>query len=202
MKLRTYPFILLLLLLTAGGPVKAQTRGAETPPLPPTLTLALELQTLPGLDAPGSYWEVAYQWRIASQREFDDWSDGGENSDARVGTLLAERSFRRGNLSYKENRRYEISVPVTGDMLTRIRRTAHHPQVLWLDATTRIHDATLGADVVKKINPVWGPNSYQAGKVSVRMEVTPNGNVRWFTAPAPPWVTGQTQNAKSSRKRH
>jgi hypothetical protein len=198
--LRTCVAFLLLILWTAGESVNAQKPSGDTPSLPSNLTLALELQTLPGLNAAGSYWEVSYQWRIADQREFDRWSEGGEDPASQVGTLLSKQSFRHGNLSSSQNRRYEVSVPITGELLKQMRQTARRPQVLWLDATMRIHDATLGADVVRKINPVWGPNSYRDGKANVRVELMPNGNLRWFTPPTPPWVTGQTQNVKSSRK--
>lgn len=197
--LRTYVCTPLLLLLIAGGSVHAQNSG-DPPSLPPTLTLALELETLPGLKSPGSYWEASYQWRIADQREFDRWSDGGENSESRIGTLLSKNSFRRENLFLNQNRRYEVSVPITSELLRQQRKAGGRPQVLWLDATMRIHDAALGTDVVKKINPVWGPHSYRDGRASVRMELMPSGRLRWFITPTPPWVTGQTHTTKSARK--
>lgn len=197
--LKTHVTFLLLMLWTVSGSVNAQKVGDATPP-PSKLTLAFELQSLPGINAAGSYWEVSYQWRLADQREFDRWSEGGEEPGSRVGTLLSKHSFRRDNLGAGQNRRYEVSVPIKGELLRQMRQNARRPQILWLDATMRIHDAALGADIVKKINPVWGPSSYRDGKANVRVELMSNGNLRWFTPPTPPWVTGQSQNVKRSRK--
>lgn len=181
-------FLALLPLLSPAAP-----QGADTPTIPKQLTLTLELQDLPGRDVPESLWEVSYQWRIADQGEFDRLSSsGGANSTPdSVGTLLSRQSFTRRNLSTPEGRRYSISVPVRGELLERLRNAEHRPQVVWLDATVRIHDARLGTDIIKKVNPVWGPRFYKEGTASVRMDVTPEGKLRWFTTAAPPWARGQ-----------
>jgi hypothetical protein len=197
---KTFVFFLLLMVWSAGATVRAQKLGDASSP-PSELRLILELQDLPGLNAAGSYWEVSYHWRIANQKDFDRWSENGENMKSPIGMMLSKDSFRRDNLSSSENRRFEISIPVKGELHRQLHNAGRQPQVLWLDATVRIHDATLGTDVIKKINPVWAPRRYYPdGQAHVRVELMNNGRVRWFTSPTPPWVKRDPQNVMNSRK--
>jgi hypothetical protein len=195
--------ILVLALLPA---LSHATRGAapqeaNAPATPKQVTLTLELQDLPGRDAPGSVWEVSYQWRIADQQEFDRWSAAGEDpaAQAGVGTLLSKQSFARRNLSTPEGRRYNVSVPVRGELLERLRNAGRRPQVIWLDATVRVRDAKLGTDVIKRVNPAWGPRFASEGTASVRMELTAEGKLRWFTTAAPPWAGAQRRGERKTK---
>lgn len=184
--------LVLLLGLSSAVVRGVNAQNASTSSTPEQVTLTLELQDLPGRDTPGSVWEVSYQWRIADQQEFDRWASAGEDRSAQagVGTLLSKQSFTRRGLAAPEGRRFNVSIPVRGNLLERLRDASRRPQVVWLDATVRIHDARLGTDVIKRVNPVWGPRFYREGVASVRMELTPEGKLRWFTTAAPPWAAG------------
>lgn len=170
----------------------AQGRGA-VPAVPRQLTLTFELEDLPGRDAAGSFWEVSYQWRMADQHEFDRWSDEGEDParQNRVGILLSKESFTRHNLSDADSRRFSTAVPINGELFRRLRNAGRRPQTVWLDASVRIHDGKLGTDVVKRVNPAWGPYFYRSGTANVRMELTPDGYIRWYTSDTPPWFRGR-----------
>lgn len=181
----------------------AQTTGNSSP-VPKHATLTLELQDLPGRDAPGSVWEVSYEWRIADERAFDEWSADGENAlrQAKPGALLSKGSFARRNLSRPENRRFSISVPIAGEVLERMRAAEQHRQIVWLDATIRIHDAKLGIDLIRKVSPAWGPRFYRDGIASVQMEMTAQGKLQWFTTAIPPWADKQSGGMKINRPRN
>jgi hypothetical protein len=184
---------LALLLLTTLAPARAQKAdGAPTSP-PRNLTLTFELQDLPGIKEAGSYWEVSYQWRIADRQEFNRWSDAGEDPATLdgVGMLLSSQSFKLSGLSESRNRRFEVSVPVKDELLERLSEADRRPQVSWLYANLLIHDAKLGTDVIRKVNPAWGPDFYREGVSRVRIELLPDGKLRWSTSAIPPWVTGQ-----------
>lgn len=196
-------FVLALALALAGAvPARGAQDADNSTPVLKLATLLFELQDLPGRDAAGSLWEVSYQWRIADQQDFDQWLANGENPAeiSRLGVLLSRQSFARRNLSSADARRFQISIPVKGDLLSRLRNTGQRRQVILLDATVRIHDARLGIDVVKKMTPVWGPRFYRDGIARVRMELTPEGAFRWFTADVGPWAGGgQGQGVKRTR---
>ncbi|MGB8508088.1 MAG: hypothetical protein WCD76_06775 [Pyrinomonadaceae bacterium] len=197
---KLFAFILLLAMTPTlqAGDLQETDKSSSTPK---QVTLLLELQDLPGRDTAGSAWEVTYQWRIADQQNFNQWSVNGENpsEQATLGMLLSRQSFARRNLSNSANRRFQILIPVKGDLLERLNNAGQRPQIVWLDATVRIHDAKLGIDVVKKVTPVWGPRFYRDGISSVRMDITPEGKLRWFTTDVPPWAAGQRQGVKKSR---
>jgi hypothetical protein len=190
---------LLLVLSTAAG---AQSKGGA-PATVKQLTLTFELNDLPGCNSPGSFWQVAYEWRIADSRDFDRWSQAGEDPDkeSTVGALLSKRSFRRKNLSSSKNRRFIASVPVKGELLERLRNAGRREQIVWLDAVVRVHDGQLGTDVVKKVNPAWGPYFYREGNAVVRMEVTDEGRLQWYTGTTPPWAEGGNRGLRISRTR-
>lgn len=193
----TRPLAIAVLLLTtftlaqlAAGAQK--TDGASSSP-PGNLTLIFELQDLPGIKQAESYWEVSYQWRIADQREFEQWSEAGEDTATldNVGTLLSRQTFKLSGLSETRNRRFEVSVPVKGMLLKQLSEAGRRPQVVWLDAAVRIYDAKLNRDVFRRVNPAWESHSYREGVSHVRIELLPDGKLRWSTAATPPWATGQ-----------
>lgn len=204
---KSFALSLVLVLLAAFAPAAraggggAQDTAAPAASTPKQVTLTFELQDLPGRDTAGSIWEISYQWRIADQRDFDRWSTNGEDSakQAGVGILLSKQSFTRRNLSTPDGRRFDITIPVKDELLERLRNAGQKAQVVWLDATVRIHDAKLGADVIKKVHPVWGPRFQREGAYNVRMELTSDGKLRWFTTATPPWAEGQRQGMKKAR---
>lgn len=183
--------LLLLTLLLAATTANAQ--GVGKPP-PKNLTLTFELQNMPGFNAAESLWEVSYQWRMADKREFDRWSMEGEDSAklGRVGVLLSQMSFTYEDLRRPERRRFSTSVKVQGDLLRRMRNAERQPQIVWLDATVRIRDGKLGTDLIRKVNPAWGPDFYLSGVANVRMELTQTGAFRWTRRDVPPWTQGKT----------
>lgn len=189
---RSLTSVLLLLTTLAPAQRAAGTQKADgTPPSPPkNLTLAFELQDLPGIEEAGSYWEVSYQWRIADRQEFNRWSAAGEDPAtlSGVGMLLSSHSFKLGGLSESRNRLFEVSVPVKDKLLEQLSEPDRRPQIVWLYAILRIHDAKLGTDVIRKVNPAWGPNFYREGVSRVRIELLPDRKLRWSTSATPPWV--------------
>lgn len=195
-----FGFVLLLAASLTTISVAAQIKS-DTTLIPEQLTLTFELQDLPGGNLAGSFWEVSYEWRIADRRDFLKWSLNGEDPAAQdsVGILLSKGSFTRPNLASPDNRRFATLVPVNGELLERLRNGDKKPQIVWLDASVRIYDAKLGAEVIKKVNPAWGPHFYRVGAANVRMELTRDGKVTWYTQDTPPWLQGKQHKLSVSR---
>lgn len=194
----TTAFVLALLLAVSPAASAQSKRGATA--TVKQLTLTFELNAPPACDSPGSFWEVSYQWRIADGREFDRWSQGGEDpaKEGGVGSLIKKQSFRRTNLSNPEGRRFSVSVPVRGELLERLRNAGQRQQVVWLDAVVRIHNGELGTDILNKVNPAWGPYFYLDGNAVVRMELTAGGDLEWYTGGNPPRPDGERRGLKIS----
>lgn len=195
------PFVFtLLLIITSASRASAQDL-VKSPSMPKQLTLNLELQDLPGRDMATSAWEVTYQWRIGNERDFERWTATGYMPEGQgtVGILLSKQSFTRRNLSLSESRRFHVSVPVRGELLERLRNVRQNPQVVWLQSTVRISDAKLGTNVIKKVNPVWGPTFFSEGVAHVRMELTSEGKLRWFTTATPPWDKNSRRDLENAK---
>jgi len=188
---------LLSLLLALSSHVKAQNTSAVSPP--EQFTLTFELGELPGRASPGNLWEVSYRWRIADQRDFIRWSTDGEDpvkQDA-VGVILSKKSFTRRNLSESESRRFTILVPVRGELLERLRNPGRR-QVVWLDATVRVREGDRGREVIKRVNPSWGPSFCLNGNANVHLELTDDWKMQWYTGTAPPWAQDSKVGLSSS----
>lgn len=193
----------LLLALAAGDGVAQDNRAASATALP-QITLNMELRDLPGLNKAESFWEVSYQWRIADQRDFDQWSAEGEDPARQrsLGVLLSEQSFTRRDLASPENRRFSSSVRVEGELRKRLENAGRQPQIVWLIARMRIHDGQLGTDVIRNVTPVWGPYFFREGVANVMIELTGDGKLRWTTSASPPWLQGKQNGASTSQVPH
>lgn len=189
MKTTLTSIAVLTLLLVLSPSAKAQDRGG-TGSTVERLTLTFELGELPGHGTGKSRWEVSYQWRIADQKEFMQWSMQGEDpaKQDNVGVLLSKQSFMRRNLTNPSRRRFSTSVPVRGDLLERIQNAGQRQQIVWLDAVVRVHDDKLGREVIKRVNPAWGPTFYQHGNANLRMELTDDWKLQWYTSATAPWA--------------
>jgi hypothetical protein len=191
---------LLILVLTLSSHAKAQNTAAASTPVE-HLTLTFELGELPGRNSAGSLWEVSFRWRIADQMDFIRWSAEGEDpvkQDA-VGMLLSKQTFTRRNLAEPDNRRFSISVPVKGELLERLRNEGRR-QVAWLDAVVRVRDDKLGREVIKRVNPAWGPSFYQNGNANLRMQLTDDWKLQWYTGATPPWAQGDNKVGLNSAR--
>jgi hypothetical protein len=176
--MRAGAFVLVVVLaLSSASPRGARARQAA--PAPKEAAISIELDELPGRDSAGSYWEVSYQLRIADQDPFISWSEGGEDPDEqnKLGILISKNSFTRRDLSRPENRRFSVSVPLTGELRARFRDAGRRKQYVWMDGVARIHDAKLGRDFVMKLGPAWGPRRLVTGVYNVHLELSEAGEL-------------------------
>jgi hypothetical protein len=180
---------LLSLLLALSSHARAQSPSAVSPP--EKFTLTFELGELPGRASAGNLWEVSYRWRIADQRDFIRWTNDGEDPAAEdaVGMLLSKQSFTRRNLSELDSRRFSISIPVRGELFERLSNPGRR-HVVWLEATVRVREGDRGREVIKRVNPSWGPSFCLNGNANVHLELTRDWKMQWYTGATPPWDQG------------
>ncbi len=78
-------------------------------------TIKITFLDLPGIANDRSKWELAYELRIASQKELNDASTDGRltlDAEKKLGEFVAKSSFSKNVLSKKENREAFLTVPL------------------------------------------------------------------------------------------
>ncbi len=93
----------------------SQVKKEESNTTPKAATIKITLLDLPGVNLEKSKWEIAYELRIASQKELDDASINGRlnlDADKKIGEFIGKGSFAKNILSKKENREVILTVPL------------------------------------------------------------------------------------------
>ncbi len=172
--------------LRGGNPLVAMARfsGSEeqaskaAPPkptkLPAEIVLILSLEEMPGLDNPKSFWEGAYEIRVAdwqaltAEPQLVDAPDFGES--------LIQSSFAKRSVLAEDNRHVTISVPVSGRVSERLKAQASNPQVFLLRSTIRLFDAQLDRQYALKVNRLWQFKLFPDGRATVNIKIEPDGS--------------------------
>nr|MBA2621693.1 hypothetical protein [Acidobacteriota bacterium] len=112
MKILSAAFLTVLLFAVGGfSQVKKEDSNAALK----AATLKITLLDLPGLNLEKSKWELAYELRIASEKELFDAMTNGRldlNPDKKLGEFVAKSSFTKIALSKKENREAFLTIPL------------------------------------------------------------------------------------------
>ena len=159
-----------------AAPPKGQGQESTSILVPKELKLQLELNELPGGATEDSFWEVSYEWQITNRSDYDEAVEVGRKPP---GLLLKKKSFHLDDLSKKDQRQVQITVPVKGKLLDRILGYKKKPQVLWLTATVRIHDPRLRSDPSRQLHTAWRLSAYPEGVTVVRVNVSFMGDIDW-----------------------
>jgi hypothetical protein len=112
MKILLTAFLTVLLFAVGGfSQIKKEDSNAALK----AATLKITLLDLPGLNLEKSKWELAYELRIASEKELFDAMTNGRldlNPDKKLGEFVAKSSFTKNALSKKENREAFLTIPL------------------------------------------------------------------------------------------
>jgi hypothetical protein len=164
----------------AQVPVRAKAAGstqsdrAQPFKLPKEISLVLAVEELPGMANPRSFWEVAYDIRIADKSavmakpELADVPDFGES--------LLQSSFAKRSFLEADDRHLTISLPMTGRLRQRLEQQSDNPQVFLLRSTVRLFDARLDRQFVLKVNRLWQFRLFPDGSATITIKIAPDGS--------------------------
>lgn len=141
---------------------------------PSEINLTLELAELPGITNPKSFWEGAYEIRIADWKEVEDKTKAGNLGG--LGEVLSRSSFSRHRVSDKTDWRVRVSIPVRDSLLLRLQQEAKAPQAFLLRATIRIFDAQLDQNVAFELNRIWQSKLFPDGEAIITIKIKPDGS--------------------------
>lgn len=160
----------------------AQAKPAETFKLPTEIVLVFAIEELPGINNPKSFWEAAYEIRIADWNAITAKPELAERSD--TGESLLQSSEARRSFLADEDRQLKIAIPVTGKLWERLKGQSANPQVFLLRSTIRLFDAELDRHYAFKVNRLWQFKLFPDGKATVTIKVAPDGSYS-TTGPMP-----------------
>lgn len=158
--------------LSAQRPTRAKSAAAFK--LPKEIVLVITVEDLPGMKNLKSFWEAAYDVRIADWNALTTKPELAELPDA--GDSLVQSSSARRSLVAESDRHLDISIPVTGPLAGRLRKQASNPQVFLLRSTVRLFDAELDRHYALKLNRLWQFKLFPDGKATIAIKVNSDGS--------------------------
>jgi len=120
MKILCAAFLSVLIFAVSGF---AQAKKEESNAALKAATIKITFLDLPGIADEKSKWELAYELRIASEKElFDAMTNGRLNldPDKKLGEFVAKSSFTKNALSKKENREAFLTVSLDGKIQAKL----------------------------------------------------------------------------------
>lgn len=177
-------FLLLLLLtvnsLSVFGQPPATSGQSETgtkPPfkLPAEIKVILNVDELPGIDNPKSFWEGTYEIRLADWRTIVEKTKSGSDV-AESGVVILQSSFAHRSFSPRENRTLIISIPVVGSVSDRLQQQPQNPQAFLLKSTVRLFDAQLDKNIALKVDRIWRFRLFPDGEATISIKIKPDGS--------------------------
>ena len=178
--LRSLFFVLFAaaLAFACASPLLAQRTSRAKPAaafkLPKEIVLVITVEDLPGIKNPKSFWEAAYDIRIA------DWNllmaKPGLSELPEAGDRLLQSELARRNFLAESDRHLEVAIPVTGSLAGRLKKQASNPQVFLLRSTIRIFDAELDRQYALKLNRLWQFKLFPDGKATIAIIVNSDGS--------------------------
>jgi hypothetical protein len=142
--------------------------------LPKEIVLVITVEDLPGMKSPKSFWEAAYDIRIADWNSLIEKPGLAELPDA--GDSLLQSAAARRNFLAESDRHLDISIPVTGLLADRLKKQTSNPQVFFLRSTIRIFDAELDRQYALKLNRLWQFKLFPEGKSTIAIKVNSDGS--------------------------
>ena len=171
-------FFIAVALSCSPFPTSAQTVGEPASLrqnkvlLPAEISLTVSVENMPGLTDANSFWEGAYEVRIA------DWNSvtPAALSDSEFGLVLTQLTSIKRSLVRKDERSVLISLPVGGELRKRLEAEDKTPQAFLLRSTIGLFDAKLGRRYALRVNRVWQFKLFRDGKSKITLTIEPDGS--------------------------
>lgn len=121
MKIFSVAFLALLSFAVGGY---AQVKKEDASAALKAATIRVTLLGMPGVNSEKSKWELAFELRVASEKELFDAMTNGRlslDADKKLGEFVAKNSFTKTALAEKENREAFLIVPLDGKIQEKLK---------------------------------------------------------------------------------
>ncbi|MDQ1640209.1 MAG: hypothetical protein QOF62_3548 [Pyrinomonadaceae bacterium] len=190
------------LFLAAGSLPGKHAAALPIPPeIPKTATVEIVLLNAPGINDAGSNWEIAYEFRIATEAAlWQVWKERqlGTVSAARVGELIKEGGVKK-ILVFPENRKILFQIPLSPEIQERLRNQPRdlveispgkvspeaiklsreqemRSQVFLFHPIISVYDAKLKKTIMIQYPQAWGFASHLQARFQIKVDIHDDGS--------------------------
>jgi hypothetical protein len=200
-RLFSLSIVCVLLLATYGVRGKLDADLPVSQEIPKTAIVEIILLSAPGINEAGSRWEIAYEFRIATEATlWQAWKQGKFDSGSQepVGELIKEDTFKE-LLRSPENRRARFQIPLSTEVQERLRNQPREfvkitpgrvtpedarllreyemkAQVFMFYPTINIYDAKLKKNIMILFPQSWDFHNYPQARFEIKVEIKSDGN--------------------------
>src|SRR5436305_13779290 len=110
-----------MLLILFADLAQPTAYGRLSQPVPRSATVTVRLLKAPGLNLPGSKWEIAYEFRIMPESQL--WSERGKLNDSsteHAGELIKKASVAK-SLETSVGQTLSLQIPFDANTLSKLR---------------------------------------------------------------------------------
>jgi hypothetical protein len=187
MKLRLVAGLCLLALIGGSdlSPLPALARISRT--VPRSALVTVKLLKAPGLNLPGSKWEIAYDFRLLPESRL--WAERSKlngSSTEHAGDLI-KRATAAKSLATPAGQTMSLQIPFDADSLAKLRAqpleqaaidSESKAQVFVFYAVISVHDAKLNTTVTLPISRIWDFSNFPDAQFEITVEINDAGNYK------------------------
>lgn len=196
MKRRLATILFMLFLISRGPSPVAETNWRALQQVPRSATVTVRLLKAPGLNLPGSKWEIAYEFRMLPESSL--WQERGklkEGSTERAGELVKKATVAK-SLASPIGQRLRLEIPFTAPTSDKLKNQPKDRLAQGQDAKSQIfvfysvisvHDTRLKKTLTIPVTRVWDFANFPEARFEVNIEINDDEsiNVRSSTLKSP-----------------
>jgi hypothetical protein len=184
---RPLAVILFVLFLISRAPAPvAATNSRVSPKVPRAATVTIRLLKAPGLNLPGSKWELAYELRMLPESSL--WQERGklkEGSTERAGDLIKKASLAK-SLASLTGQTLLLEIPFDVPTLEKLKNQPEDRLAPGQDAKSQIfvfysvisvHDGRLKKTLTIPVTRIWDFANFPDARFEVNIEINDNEGV-------------------------
>ena len=180
MKNRLTLISVMLCLIWSSHANVAATRLAFLQKVPESATVSVRLVKAPGLNLPGSKWEISYEFRIIPESNL--WNERAklkEGSTERAGDLIKQATVTK-SLSASAGQNVILDIPFTSEILNKLKNQPKDRRAPGADAASQIflfyaiilvRDAKLKKTLTIPATRVWDYANFPDAVFEVNVEI-------------------------------
>lgn len=169
-----------MLLILFADLSQLTAHGRLSQPVPRSAMVTVRLLKAPGLNLPGSKWEIAYEFRIMPESLL--WSERGKLNDSsteHAGELIKKASMEK-SLETSVSQTLSLQIPFDTNTLSKLRNQpadrlapGHETksQIFVFYAVVSVHDSKLKKTVILPISRIWDYANFPDARFEVTVEI-------------------------------